>query len=105
MSRNLIIYPIIFSLVVGTSAFLKSTQIFKGNCPFSTRQRTSVVLFAKKTLVQSLEVLGLKRGCTVDDIKAAFRSQIRNCHPDRDPSPEAAIKFIELTLAYDHALG
>lgn len=43
-------------------------------------------------------VLGVPRGASPADIRAAWRSRARSCHPDRDPNGTEA--FIELQTAY-----
>jgi molecular chaperone DnaJ len=47
------------------------------------------------------DVLGVDRGATVDQIKAAFRRLAIQYHPDRNPGdPQAAGRFKELNAAY-----
>jgi molecular chaperone DnaJ len=48
------------------------------------------------------ETLGLSRGASEQDIKAAFRRLAKDCHPDRNPGDKAAEgKFKELNEAYE----
>src|SRR5262249_13563262 len=48
------------------------------------------------------EVLGLSRGASEQDIKAAFRRLAKDCHPDRNNGDKSAeIKFKELNEAYE----
>ena len=48
------------------------------------------------------EVLGLSRGASEQDIKAAFRRLAKDCHPDRNQGDKnAEHKFKELNEAYD----
>ena len=48
------------------------------------------------------EILGLSRGASEQDIKAAFRRLAKDCHPDRHPTDKSAEhKFKELNEAYD----
>ena len=48
------------------------------------------------------ETLGLSRGASEQDIKAAFRRLAKDCHPDRNPSDKSAEhKFKELNEAYE----
>jgi molecular chaperone DnaJ len=47
------------------------------------------------------EVLGLSRGASEQDIKAAFRRQAKQFHPDRNPNDkEAEVRFKEVNEAY-----
>ncbi|HLG04106.1 MAG TPA: DnaJ domain-containing protein [Bacteroidia bacterium] len=46
-------------------------------------------------------VLGLPKGASKAEIKKAYRKLVFVWHPDKNPSPEARRKFIELTEAYD----
>jgi molecular chaperone DnaJ len=48
------------------------------------------------------EVLGLSRGASEQDIKAAFRRLAKDCHPDRNPGDTSAEqKFKELNEAHE----
>jgi molecular chaperone DnaJ len=48
------------------------------------------------------EILGLSRGASEQDIKAAFRRLAKDCHPDRNPSDKSAEqKFKELNEAHE----
>jgi molecular chaperone DnaJ len=48
------------------------------------------------------ETLGLSRGASEQDIKAAFRRLAKDCHPDRHPTDKSAeTKFKELNEAYE----
>lgn len=47
------------------------------------------------------EVLGLKKGCSKDDIKSAYRKLAKTYHPDLNKAPDAAKKFEEIQEAYD----
>ena len=47
------------------------------------------------------EVLGLSRGCTIEDIKREYRKLARKYHPDvNNGDPEAEEKFKEISVAY-----
>ncbi len=49
------------------------------------------------------EVLGLKRGATQEEIKAAYRKLAKRHHPDLNPgSKEAERRFKEINTAYEH---
>ena len=47
------------------------------------------------------EVLGLKRGASEADIRAAYRKLARKYHPDVNKAPDAAERFKEATEAYE----
>lgn len=47
------------------------------------------------------ETLGVARDASEQEIKKAYRKLAMQLHPDRNPSPEAAEKFKEVTHAYD----
>jgi len=50
-------------------------------------------------------VLGLSPQASPKQIKAAFRSLALKYHPDRNPSPGAEQKFLEITEAYNYLMG
>ena len=58
--------------------------------------------------LRPLEVLGLRPGATQQEIRAAYRSLVKTCHPDQFQDPEvqklAQEKLIRLNLAYEEAL-
>ncbi len=47
------------------------------------------------------ELLGLKKGASDAEIKAAYRKQALKWHPDRNKDPESATKFKEINNAYE----
>jgi hypothetical protein len=49
--------------------------------------------------------LGLSEGCTLDDLKRAYRLKARSFHPDLNHSPEAPGIFIRATVAYEFLLS
>ena len=49
-------------------------------------------------------VLGLPPSSTKEEVKAAFRRAALKCHPDVDPSPQAAARFSEVKTAADAIL-
>mmetsp|Transcript_27692 Transcript_27692/g.71271 ORF Transcript_27692/g.71271 Transcript_27692/m.71271 type:complete len:172 (-) Transcript_27692:289-804(-) len=49
-------------------------------------------------------VLGLERTASREDVKAAFRDNAMRFHPDRDPSPQAAARFVEVRAAAESLL-
>jgi hypothetical protein len=52
------------------------------------------------------EQLGLKPGCTLEELKVAYRRRVAELHPDRrgaDADPADAVRLQELTAAYNAA--
>jgi DnaJ-class molecular chaperone len=47
------------------------------------------------------DVLGLAKTATEDEIKKAYRKLAMKYHPDRNPGPEAEVKFKEMKEAYE----
>jgi curved DNA-binding protein CbpA len=45
--------------------------------------------------------LGLNSAASLADIKKAFRQKAALYHPDRNPAPDAAVRFREVQEAYD----
>jgi len=50
-------------------------------------------------------VLGLKSTATIEEIRKAYRSVAKTCHPDINPSENAQRKFTELSAAYQILSG
>jgi len=48
--------------------------------------------------------LGIGRSADADAVRAAYRDAVRRWHPDRDPSPDAAARFLAAQRAY-HVLS
>ena len=58
--------------------------------------------------VNPFETLGIKPGSSAEEVRAAYRRMVKNCHPDQfqdaDQQKEAQEKLIRLNLAYEAAL-
>jgi hypothetical protein len=53
------------------------------------------------TTADYYRVLDLQRGCTIDEVKKAYRKKAREYHPDINHAPEAKDMFILVTEAYE----
>lgn len=47
------------------------------------------------------EIVGVPKSSTAEELKKAYRVRALQCHPDKDPSPEAKLNFQKLSLAYN----
>lgn len=47
------------------------------------------------------EILGISPSATADTIKTAYRQAARVYHPDKNPSPDAAMRFRDIQSAYE----
>jgi DnaJ-class molecular chaperone len=67
--------------------------------------KVETILFLLIVLVlsnNSYEVLGLKRGASLEDVKRAFRKLSIQYHPDKTNDPEDVKKFVEISNAYQY---
>ena len=46
------------------------------------------------------EILGVNKDASLDIIKSAYRTAVKELHPDVNPDPSASDKFIEIEEAY-----
>ena len=59
-------------------------------------------------MINPFEVLGLQAWACADEVRSAYRAQVKKCHPDmiQDPQQkeEAQQRMVQLNLAYEEAL-
>lgn len=53
------------------------------------------------TTTDHYTTLGVRRSASAEEIKRAYRHQAKRYHPDRDPSPNAAMRFLRMQEAYE----
>jgi hypothetical protein len=51
--------------------------------------------------VDPFAVLGVQPGASRDEVQAAYRRAAKRWHPDRDPSPAAALRMAEVNAAWE----
>lgn len=53
-------------------------------------------------MVDYYKILGLKVGCTKEELKSAFREMTLKYHPDRISSAESPVDYVKVVEAYKH---
>ena len=73
-----------------------------------TKQRERYQSACSSRLREAYKILGLSEKATLDEVKSAYRTQVKSCHPDTLPPTatdsereEAAFRFRAVTEAYD----
>ncbi len=51
------------------------------------------------------DILGLPMGASTVEIRKSYRKLAMRYHPDKNPSPQAAVQFIAITHAYEILMG
>lgn len=74
----------------------------------SSKQRERYQSVRSNRLQEACSLLGLTENATLEEVKAAYRAQVKNCHPDTLPptatekeKEEAILRFRTITEAYD----
>ena len=74
----------------------------------NTKQQERFQSVCSIRLREAYNLLGLKQGATLEEVKNAYRTQVKICHPDTLPPnakdsvrEEATIRFRTITEAYD----
>jgi curved DNA-binding protein CbpA len=67
----------------------------------ATATATTMAAMYELSVEEARKVLGLTRGCTLDDVKEAYKQKARETHPDRHrDDPNATAKFQKVSEAY-----
>ena len=73
-----------------------------------TRQQKRYQQVRSNCVQEAFSLLNLRPDASLEEVKSAYRTQVKNCHPDTLPSTatdsereEAAIRFRAVTEAYD----
>jgi len=61
--------------------------------------------FQNEDILSAYDILGLQLDATLEQIKEKYRELILRYHPDRNKSPNANIKTIEINTAYELIIG
>lgn len=51
------------------------------------------------------KILGLPDNAPISDVRKQYRKLVMQCHPDKNPSPDAQRRFIEIKEAYEILTG
>jgi hypothetical protein len=51
------------------------------------------------------DILGLNENASKEEVRAKYRVLVKKYHPDRNPDPQAALKFMQLHEAYEVLIG
>ncbi len=84
------------------------SDIDEGYQSFFTASQKEVIEVATKHRKSDYDVLGLEKGASMDEIKQAYRSLVKMCHPDRfmheseTVRSEMASRFREIQQAYEN---
>ncbi len=68
---------------------------------YLTKEQRDIVRGALAQFEDPYFILGVSPTATTDDIKRAYRKRAANLHPDQNHTPNASIRFQELTAARD----
>ena len=51
--------------------------------------------------LEPYQILGVHRRATNQEIRKAYKSKVKEWHPDKSTSPDAQAKFVEINQAYE----
>ena len=51
--------------------------------------------------LEPYKVLGVNRGASTQEVKKAYKKLAKEWHPDKNDSPNAQSKFVEINAAYE----
>ncbi|KAJ4775346.1 Chaperone protein DnaJ [Rhynchospora pubera] len=94
--------------MISSPAFLNPNSATRFRTQIKPRTRHVVACIVSTTAVPHTslslyDVLGIKKGATYPEIKAAYRRLVRECHPDTvgdDQKAEFADEFMRVHAAY-----
>ena len=67
-----------------------------------TLQLLAVITTISAERIQPYDVLGIHRRATNQEIRKAYKSKVKQWHPDKnEQDPEAQAKFVEINAAYE----
>jgi len=73
---------------------------FQDAAPEPPQAQASPPVTARIEVEDLYAILGVEATATYEDLRRAFHAGAQQLHPDRNPSPEAAVRFAEISKAW-----